>query len=106
MTAISSAQLRSALEAGALLVDVRRNPAFEGAAETITGALRREPEAVGEWASALPRAADVVVYCVHGHEVSQNVAKALSGQGLKARYLEGGIEHWKEERGAVDRKPK
>jgi hypothetical protein len=35
----------------------------------------------------------VVVYCVHGHEVSQGVAKALG-----ARYLEGGIEHWDGER--------
>jgi rhodanese-related sulfurtransferase len=94
------------VDADSLLIDVRRRPAFQSAEETIAGALRREPETVAEWAATLPRARDIVVYCVHGHEVSQSVAKALSGQGLKARYLEGGIEHWKEERGALDRKPR
>jgi hypothetical protein len=48
---------------------------------------------VDTWKHTLPRGSDVVVYCVHGHEVSQGVAKALG-----ARYLEGGIEHWDGER--------
>jgi hypothetical protein len=68
---------------------VRKNPAFLAAPDMIRGALRRDPEKLG----ALPRADDVVVYCVHGHEVSQGAAKALG-----ARYLEGGIEHWDGER--------
>jgi hypothetical protein len=59
----------------------------------IRGALRRDPAAVEDWRRALPSGAHVVVYCVHGHEVSQSVAKALG-----ARYLEGGIEHWDDER--------
>jgi len=72
----------------------------------IAGALRREPESVAQWATTLPLAPEVVVYCVHGHEISQGVAKALASHGLRAGYLEGGIEHWKEENGALDRKPK
>ena len=36
----------------------------------------------------------VVVYCVHGHEVSQGIAAALSEDGLDAGYLIGGIEGW------------
>jgi len=91
---------------GPLIVDVRRNPAFREAGETIEGALRRDPEAVGEWAKTLPRAATVVAYCVRGHEVSQGVSKALTNEGVDARYLEGGIEAWMAEQGAVDRKPK
>ena len=89
-----------------LLVDVRRKPAFEGAGETIAGALRRDPGHVKDWLQTFPPAASVVVYCVHGHEVSQGVAKALAETGIQARYLEGGIEEWKAQGGSLDSKPK
>jgi len=84
-----------------LVIDVRRNARFFEASDLIRGALRRDPERVEQWRQTLPQAARVVVYCVHGHEVSQNVAKALG-----ARYLEGGIEHWREEAGEMASKPK
>jgi len=76
-----------------LVIDVRKNPAFFAAPDMIRGALRRDPEKLEDWRRTLPAGAEVVVYCVHGHEVSQGVAKALGG-----RYLEGGIEHWNGER--------
>ena len=76
-----------------IVIDVRKTPAFLAAPDMIRGALRRDPAAVETWRRTLPSAAPVVVYCVHGHEVSQGVAKALG-----ARYLEGGIEHWDGER--------
>jgi hypothetical protein len=72
-----------------LVVDVRKTPAFLAAPDLIRGALRRDPEKLG----TVPRADNMVVYCVHGHAVSQGVAKALG-----ARYLEGGIERWDGER--------
>jgi len=83
-----------------LIIDVRRNERFKESPYLVQGALRRDPERVLEWKKSLPRSASVVVYCVHGHEVSQNVAKALG-----ARYLEGGIEHWREKGGALVAKP-
>ena len=88
---ITPAALQQALRSSnpPLVVDVRKNAAFLAAPDMVRGALRRDPERLGP----LPRADDVVVYCVHGHEVSQGVAKALG-----ARYLEGGIEHWDGER--------
>lgn len=90
-----------------LVIDVRRTPAFRAATEIIVGALRRDPATVVEWAGTLPRARRVVVYCVHGHEVSQNAAQALREAGLHARFLEGGIEEgWKGNGGAVARKPR
>jgi rhodanese-related sulfurtransferase len=76
-----------------LVIDVRKQPAFLAAPDMVRGALRRDPTHVEAWRKTLPRAASVVVYCVHGHEVSQGVARALG-----ARYLEGGIEHWDGER--------
>ena len=98
---IDSASLRSSLNDGTpLVIDVRRNERFRESPYMIKGALRRDPATVGEWKQTLPPAASVVVYCVHGHEVSQNVAKALG-----ARFLEGGIERWKEDRGELAAKP-
>ena len=88
-----------------LVIDVRRTQAFRDSGEMIAGALRRDPEAVEQWAKTLPSAEKVLVYCVHGHEVSQDVAKALKARGLQAGYLEGGIEAWKAGGGAIDRKP-
>jgi rhodanese-related sulfurtransferase len=92
---LSPAALQQALRSAQapLVIDVRKNAAFLAAPDMIRGALRRDPQKVEDWRRALPCAADVVVYCVHGHEVSQGVAKALG-----ARYLEGGIEHWDGER--------
>ena len=89
--------LRQALRSGhpPLVIDVRRRPAFLAATDMIRGALRRDPETVAAWRGHLPADADVVVYCVHGHEVSQAVARTLG-----ARYLEGGIEHWDGKRAA------
>ncbi len=100
---ISAATLRQSIGSSEppLVIDVRRRERFFEAKDLIRGALRRDPERVAEWAKTLPRSASVVVYCVHGHEVSQNVAKALG-----ARYLEGGIEHWREEGGETAAKPK
>jgi rhodanese-related sulfurtransferase len=84
---------------------VRRKAAFLDADLTIAGALRRDPDDVQAWASELPRTAPVVVYCVHGHQVSQGAAQALRERGLEARYLEHGFAGWRTEGGAVSAKP-
>lgn len=98
---ISAADLRQSLQSKAapLVIDVRRNERFRESPYVMKGALRRDPAQVDEWKKTLPSGASLVVYCVHGHEVSQNVAKALG-----ARYLEGGIEHWREEGGETSAK--
>ena len=105
---ISFSELQSAIlgRQPPLVIDVRKQPAFKAATDMIAGALRREPDGVGSWEKELPSASTVVVYCVHGHDVSQGVAKALTGYGIKARYLEGGIEEgWKARSGELDHKP-
>jgi rhodanese-related sulfurtransferase len=106
--AISAASLRQSLASDRppLVIDVRRPPAFRDSGYRIAGALRRDPLAVSAWAKALPHTANVVVYCVHGHEVSQNARQALAEAGIRAQYLEGGIEHWREDGGGLDAKPK
>ena len=87
------------------LIDVRREERYTEASHVIRGARRRSPDQVEVWAQALPRDGEIVVYCVHGHEVSQNTAAALIRRGLNATYLEGGIEAWRESRGALQPKP-
>lgn len=105
---ISLSGLKTELAGGTppIVLDVRRRPAFLEATAMVSGALRREPDQVGTWARALPKASSVVVYCVRGHEVSQSAAKALSDCGLSARYLEGGLEGWKSADGPLDSKPR
>jgi rhodanese-related sulfurtransferase len=106
-SSISASELRSELAGGnaPIVIDVRRRPAFLESEATLSGALRRDPEQVGAWSKSLPSADAVVVYCVRGHEVSQNAAAALSEAGIAACYLEGGLEGWKATEGALDPKP-
>ncbi|MEO8145459.1 MAG: chromate resistance protein ChrB domain-containing protein [Betaproteobacteria bacterium] len=100
---ITPAELHARLVSSAppIVIDVRKSPTFLGAPDLVRGALRRDPLRVAEWRKSLPGETDVVVYCVHGHEVSQNAAMALG-----ARYLEGGLEAWREAGGALFGKPK
>jgi rhodanese-related sulfurtransferase len=104
---ISSNELHARLDSSTppIVIDVRKAPAFRGAPDMISGALRRDPAAVGQWARSLPQASTAVVYCVHGHEVSQNTAKALRDAGIPTQFLEGGIEEgWRASGGPLDRK--
>jgi len=78
----------------ALVVDVRRAGMFEKAQTRIPGARWRDPAAVGTWASELPTDRAVIVYCIYGHEVGRATALRLRAQGIKARYLLGGIDGW------------
>jgi rhodanese-related sulfurtransferase len=76
------------------IIDVRKLPAYAASTHTLPGALWHDPFAVDDWSIHLAPGTSVVVYCVHGHEVSQGVVAALRTKGLQARYLQGGIEHW------------
>ena len=88
-------QLQS--EVPPLVVDVRKNEAFLASTYLLPSALRRDPEQVEQWMLTLPAAQTVLVSCVHGHEVSQNTAMALRLHGINAKFLEGGIEDWREQ---------
>jgi rhodanese-related sulfurtransferase len=82
--------------AAPLLIDVRREPAFQAGETLIPGAIRRRPDEIDHWRTDLPQGKPVVVYCVHGHEVSQEAAATLRATGIEAAYLEGGIAGWAE----------
>lgn len=78
-----------------LVVDVRRRTNFESDTAMIAGATWRDPFQVDDWEKFLPRHRPVVLYCVHGHEISRNAADALRERGIDARFLAGGMEAWR-----------
>jgi rhodanese-related sulfurtransferase len=84
-----------------VVVDVRKRPAFEAAPAMLPGAVWRDPHAVERWAAKVPPDCSVVVYCVHGHEVSRGVRDALRRRGVMAGLIEGGIEGWRAAGGPV-----
>src|SRR5262249_25647648 len=81
-----------------VVIDVRRAAPKAATDRLIVSASHHSPDQVAQWSKDLPKGRQVVVYCVHGHEVSQGVASALRGAGVDAAYLEGGIEGWIEKR--------
>ena len=58
------------------------------------GATWRDPAAVSGRAGDVPRDKEIVVYCVCGREVGRARALRLRAQGIKARFLRGGIDGW------------
>ena len=74
-----------------LLLDVRREAKFLASPLMLAGALRCKPEDVAAFAaSQSPR--EVLVYCVYGHDVSEEAVAALRAAGWKASALAGGFE--------------
>lgn len=78
------------------LLDVRRKNDFDADAVTLPGAQWKNPEQMAQWSNSLPKDKEVVVYCARGGSVSNAVLDHLLGRGLKARFIEGGIEAWKQ----------
>lgn len=78
----------------ATIIDVRKEPARRESGLTIKGALRRLPADTGTWWADFKNK-PVIVFCVHGHGVSQNACAALAERGIDASYIEGGFEAWR-----------
>ena len=98
---VTPAELQQWLDAGRTLtiVDVRKKADYEADSAMLRQAQWMDPEHVSEWKATLITGVPVVVYCVHGHAVSQSVADHLRANGFDASLLEGGIEGWKESGG-------
>jgi len=102
LKSINSAELNSALHSAnpPTIFDVRKKPVFDSDPALIANATWQVFDQVEDWASTLSadmKNKPVVVYCVHGHEVSQSVTKKLNELGFDASYLEGGIAQWIDE---------
>lgn len=86
------------------LIDVRRAADRDASSEQIPGATWHNPEQLTDWADSLPNDKDIVLYCVRGGSVSNGVVDALQAKGLKAQFIEGGIEAWKAANGPLESK--
>lgn len=82
------------------LLDVRRAQARAADGHDIEGGVWLDPAAWLDWKDQVehlaPRGAPVVVYCAHGHEISQGLTAALRAMAIDARHLAGGISAWKQ----------
>ncbi len=87
--------------AGTYILDVRRSADHAASTEQIPGANWHDPEKLADWADSMPKDQDIVLYCVRGGGVSNSVVDALQAKGLRARFIEGGIEGWKAAGGVV-----
>ena len=83
------------------VLDVRRQNDFDADRVTLPGAQWKNPEQLAEWSKSLPKDREVVIYCARGGSVSNSVLDQLRAQGVKARFIEGGIEAWKQAGGAT-----
>jgi len=97
-TKISPSELKDLLDAGASVkvLDVRLVEDRTPVDHPVPGAEWRDPGQVNRWGKEIGADDTVVVFCVYGHRVSQGVCAALREKGLRASYLEGGIEGWGE----------
>ncbi len=77
------------------LLDVRRAQARADDGSDIAGGIWRDPAQWLDWKNEVGMQCPVVVYCAHGHEISQGLTAALRAMGVDARHLEGGISAWK-----------
>jgi thiosulfate sulfurtransferase len=81
------------------LLDVRRAHARAADGSDIEGGTWLDPALWLDWkdqvAAMAPQGAPVVVYCAHGHEISQGLTAALRAMDIDARQLDGGISAWK-----------
>jgi len=87
-----------------LVFDVRREADFGASDEIIPGAMWKNPDKIDAWIGALPLTLDVVIYCVRGGSVSNSVLDRLQAAGVKARFIEGGLEAYKAAGGKVAKK--
>ena len=88
--------------AGPVLLDVRRTEDRTKAPVGIPGATWKDPAALADWGPGLDSGHEVVLYCVRGGSVSNAALDDLLARGLRARYIEGGLEAWQAAGGATE----
>lgn len=96
MRSISVSELANHLERGKplRLLDVRRAQALTASGVQIAGAQWKDPALWLDWKDDIAHDLPIVVYCAHGHEISQGLTATLQAMGADACHLEGGITAW------------
>jgi thiosulfate sulfurtransferase len=79
------------------LLDVRRAQKRHAEGDEIAGGRWLDPALWLDWKDEFVGARQpVVLYCAHGHEISQGLTAALRAMDADARHLVGGIEAWRD----------
>jgi rhodanese-related sulfurtransferase len=76
------------------LLDVRRQAKRAEEGVEIDQGAWLDPARWLDWKDTVPATQPAIIYCAHGHEISQGLAATLRAMGVDARSLEGGIEAW------------
>ena len=76
-----------------VVVDARREAASANG-RLLVAAAPRSADTVQRWRGELPIDRQVVVYGVNGDKIAGHVAVELRAVGIRAQFLEGGIEGW------------
>ncbi len=74
------------------LIDVRKAPARAASGMTVKGAIWRNPFELPMDAALVADQTPAIVFCVHGHEVSQFATGWMLLHGIEAVYVRGGFE--------------
>jgi len=96
-TKISATELISLIgtEQAPMIFDVRKEPAYLESTQILPTARWNNHETIASDLD-ITIGTRIVVYCVHGHEVSQTAARLLRETGHNVQYLEGGFEGYVE----------
>lgn len=104
MRTIKPEEFISKIDEVAEILDVRRDNDYETSEEIIPGAKWKDPTKIDEWITSVPSDSEVIIYCVRGGGVSNSVLDRLIADGINARYIEGGVEAYKEAGGIIHKK--
>ena len=85
-----------------LIVDVRADENHLADLRLLPASVRRDHKSVSSWASEFA-GRSVVVACRQGLKLSQGAAAWLRYAGVRAEYLEGGFDAWREAKGLLVR---
>lgn len=83
------------------VVDVRREAIFRQAPTRIAAAVWRDHMKTAEWWPEFRDGKQIVVYCAHGHNVSEIAAAGLALAGADVAMLDGGIDAYEEAGGVL-----
>jgi rhodanese-related sulfurtransferase len=87
------------------ILDLRRPSDYDPDTGVVPGARWLSLENIEEWSVTLPRDREIVLYCAHGKTISNAALDRLLAVGFRARFIEGGMDGWKEARGQLAPKP-
>ncbi len=74
------------------ILDARLQRDFEDSEYTLPNSVWKDPLKIDQWIDTIPKDQKVVIYCVHGRNISESVTERLVSEGIDASFIESGIE--------------